>query len=140
MGTMAKEAERNARACLDQIMIDMMRRVRHVSHPHPRPLLLHQFRPRSTRRARSPRTSYSVRLARSRRPRSSTLPANHSSGRPSKDDLFWPPSQVTNAQLSDPATRILINTPEETLISCVVDGGTTYYFGVPPCRESRARR
>ncbi|CZR49941.1 uncharacterized protein FPRO_16145 [Fusarium proliferatum ET1] len=140
METTTQPVEQPARAHQDQLMIDMILRLRHAPTPRPRHLVPRQFRPRSTRPARSPRTASSVRLAQSSRARSSNLPINHSSGRPSKDDLFWPPSQVTNAQLSDPATRILINTKEATLVSCLVNGGTMYYFGAPSSRKSRARR
>ncbi|KAJ0131840.1 GPN-loop GTPase 3 [Fusarium oxysporum f. sp. albedinis] len=126
METTSQQAKGKGRAHQDQMMIHMIKCLRHLS-------------PRTTRPARSSRSS-SIRLARSRRrPRSSTFSANHSNDRLSKDDLFWPPSEVTNAQLSDPTTRILMNTAEGTIISCVVNGGTMHYFGIPPCRTSRAR-
>jgi hypothetical protein len=139
-----QQAEQNVGAHNDHIMVDMLRRLRRVGPPRLRYLYSRRFRPRPARSvarsARSPRSASSIDLPQSRRRHPSALSAIPSSGRSTMDDLFWPPSQVTEAQLSDPATRIILNTAEMTLISCVVDGGTMYYFGVPACRNRRARR
>jgi hypothetical protein len=130
-----RQTEQNVRTSNDQTMIDVLRLAQRMSPPRPRRQSSHHSPPRSTRPARSPGSAHSTRRPDSRRHRLSALPLIPSGGRLSKEDLFFPPSQVTEAQLCDPATRVILNTPEMTLISCVVDGGTMYYFGVPPLSE-----
>jgi hypothetical protein len=141
METTNQQSVQNVKTRRDETIIDMVKHLQTIAPPHPQYLSSCRFRPRSTHPARSPRSAYSLRLARLRRPPSSAPSVISCSGRLSRDDLFWPPSQVTDTQLSDPATCILVNTAKMTLISCAADdGGTMYYFAVPPCRKGRARR
>lgn len=132
MATTNRQTEQNVRANNDQRMIDILRLAQRISPPRPRRLSSRQFPPRSTRPAHAPRSAYPIRRPQSMRSQPLVLSPIPSRGRLSKEDLFFPPSQVTEAQLCDPATRVILNTAEMTLISCVVDGGIMYYFGVAP--------
>ncbi|KAF4461455.1 hypothetical protein FALBO_11749 [Fusarium albosuccineum] len=139
MATPNQQDKRDTRARSDQSMILMLQHLQRITPPPTQGASTRRFRPRSTRSARSPRPASSIRRTRSRRVHPPALSATRSSGRRFGNNLFWLPSQVTEAQLSDPATRIVLNTPDMTLIACAVNGGTTYYFGVRPCRRSRAQ-